>query len=101
ATNSETDTIHEIDPSTCATITSMGDPGAAAYSGAGLEVDPNGDLWALDQVDGVVRRLATGAPSLGEVSWLSVTETSGTVAPGESTTVPVTVDADGLEPGTY
>jgi hypothetical protein len=101
ATNSETDTIYEVDPLTCVTLSALGDPGGAPYSGAGLEVGANGDLWAFDQVDGVVRRIATGSPSLGDVPWLGLAETSGTVAPGESTTVTVTVEAGDLEPGTY
>jgi len=101
ATNSETDTIYEIDPLTCSTISALGDPGAQPYSGAGLEVDPNGDLWALDQAEGVVRRIATGSPSLGDVPWLDLSGTSGTVAPGESTTVTVTLEPGDLEPGTY
>ena len=37
----------------------------------------------------------------GDVTWLSVDPTSGTVAPGASASLAVTIDATGLEPGLY
>ncbi len=101
STNSETDTIYQVDPTTCAPISAIAGPGTSQFGGAGLEVGASGDLWAVDQVDGVVRRIATGGPSVGDVPWLSLEGTTGTLAPGESATVGFTVDAAGLEPGTY
>ncbi len=101
ATNSETDTIYQVDPRTCATISTIADPGTQQLSGAGLEVGPDGDLWAFDQVEGVVRRIATDSPSVGDVPWLKLTQDTGSVAPGDTAVVPFTVDPTGLEPGTY
>lgn len=101
ATNSETNTIHQVDPHTCSPISAIGGPGDAPFSGAGLEVGHDGDLWAVDQVDGVVRRIATDSPSTGDVPWLKVTEDTGSVAPGDRVVVPFTVNPTGLKPGTY
>lgn len=101
ATNSETNTIYQVDPHTCSPVSAIGGPGAAPFSGAGLEVGPDGDLWAVDQVEGVVRRIATGSPSTGDVPWLEFPEGTGSVAPGEQAVVPFTVNPTGLEPGAY
>lgn len=101
ATNSETNTIYQVDPQTCAALAELASPSAAEFSGAGLDVGPDGDLWAVDQVEGVVRRIATDSPTVGDVSWLHLTQTEGAVAPGDKTIVPFTVDSAGLEPGTY
>jgi len=43
----------------------------------------------------------SGVPSFSDVPWLSESPETGTVAPGETVTVTVTVDTTGLAPGAY
>ncbi len=74
------------------------------FEQAGLEIDCNGDLWAADQVDGVVIN-ASGcekdACGYRSVSWLSAAPLSGSLASGSTATVTVTVDGTGNNVGTY
>jgi len=99
ATNSPTDTIFQVTPSDCATISTIDNGGDNQYSGAGIELDAQGNIWAADQAEGVLRLLESGVPASSDVPWLSVDPTAGETAPGESDTVTVTVDTTGLEAG--
>ena len=51
-------------------------------------------------LENLVPYVASFTPT-GDVSWLSVDPTSGTVAPGASRSLTVTIDATGLDPGLY
>jgi subtilisin family serine protease len=101
ATNSDTDTIYEIDPQTCATIDAIAHPDGGGNGGAGLEMDAAGNLWTVGQNSGNAYLIESGLPNFSDASWLTVSPTSGTVAPDASTNLDVTVDTTGLAPGAY
>ncbi|HEV7239407.1 MAG TPA: carboxypeptidase regulatory-like domain-containing protein [Thermoanaerobaculia bacterium] len=56
------------------------------YSGAGLEMDCRGNLWAVNQVDKNVYIVNTGetGPCPSAIPWLSEDPASGTIAPNGS-----------------
>jgi hypothetical protein len=45
--------------------------------------------------------IESGVPNFADVPWLSATPAKGTLKPGESTTVTLTFNTTGLEPGLY
>jgi hypothetical protein len=100
ATSSPLDTLYQINPTDCATISTLGDPGEEAFSGSGIELDSAGNIWAPDFTVGVVRLIESGVPVETDVPWLSETPTEGELVPGATDTFTVTVDTTGLEPGT-
>jgi subtilisin family serine protease len=101
ATNSETDTIYELNPDDCTVLSTLAAPQGGAYQGAGLEMDAAGNLWVVAQSPNKVYLVDSGVPAFSDVSWLSVTPTDGTVAQGASTNLQVTVNTAGLQPGLY
>ena len=101
ATNSDTDTIYEIDPTTCATIDSIAHPDGGGFGGAGLDMDAAGNLWTVGQNSGNAYLIDSGLPNFSDASWLTVSPTSGTVAPDATTDLDVAVDTAGLSPGAY
>lgn len=94
-------TLFQLDPETCATISTVAFPETSEYPGAGLELDGTGALWATSQLTNTAYLVDSGVPHASDVPWLSEDPSSGTLAPGESVTVTVTVDSTGLEPGLY
>jgi hypothetical protein len=100
ATNSPTDTIFQLNPQTCAVISTLPHP-SPGFDGAGLEMDEQGNLWMIDQDPNRVFLIESGVPAFSDVPWLSEDPTSGTVAPGGMQEIAVTVDTTGLEPGVY
>ena len=100
ATNSETDTIYLLDPATCDTIRAIDHPDPG-FNGAGLELDGQGNLWTVSQNDGFAFLLDSGLPLLSNVPWMTVTPTSGSVAPNAKRTLKVSVNSTGLTPGLY
>ncbi len=67
-------------------------PDRVANRGVTIRNQGNGPLeWALTDTDGC------DAPA--DVPWLRVTQESGTVAPGASTQIGVTLDSSGQDPG--
>jgi hypothetical protein len=100
ATNSPSDTVYRIDPTTCATVSTLAHP-QPFFNGAGLEMDDEGNLWMISQSPNTVYLIDSGVPAFSDVPWLSESPTSGTVAPGGSQPVDVTVDTSGLAPGEY
>lgn len=84
-------------------FTDGGAPAFADFSQAGLELDCNGDLWAMDQTNGTIVVGASGEARtcVADLDWLIVNPQSVTVAPGSSVVVTVTVDASNLTPGLY
>lgn len=93
--------IYQISPEDCSTISTVGFPNTGEYPGAGLEMDATGALWATDQLTGGVYLIDVGDPNVTDVPWLTVEPAEGTVEPGETATLDVTVDTTGLEPGVY
>lgn len=93
--------FYQLSPADCSTISTVDYPGDDAGPGAGLELDATGALWAANQVTGEVYLVDVGVPNVSDVPWLSVTPTSGRVGIDRTTTLDVTVDTTGLEPGVY
>jgi hypothetical protein len=100
ATNSPTDTIYELDPTSCNVLSTLAHP-TPGFNGAGLELDDAGNLWTIGQAPNRAYLIDSGVPSFTDVPWLSENPTSGTLPPGGSQQVQVTVDATGLTPGVY
>jgi hypothetical protein len=100
-TNSDSDTIYEIDPADCSTIATVAFPNSAGFSGAGVEMAEDGNLWVTNQTDGNAYLIDSGVPAFSDVPWLDVDPDSGALAPGESEDLTITVDTTGLEPGEY
>ena len=100
ATNSPTDTIYRVDPTTCATVSTLNHPNPF-FNGAGLEMNEDGNLWMIGQTPNTAYLVDSGVPAFSDVPWLSESPTSGIVPAGGSTNVQVTVDTHGLAPGVY
>ena len=100
ATNSESDTIYELDPETCEVLGALGHPNPY-YNGGGLEMDEAGNLWMVSQNPNIVYLMDSGVPSFIDLPWLEQVPSGGVLPPGGSQEVRVTVDASGLEPGVY
>ena len=100
ATNSPTDTIYELNPSTCATLATLAHP-TPGFNGAGLEMDEAGNLWIISQNAHNAYLVDSGVPAFSDVPWLTETPASGTLAVGASLAVQVTIDTHGLTPGVY
>ncbi|MEV4624878.1 S8 family serine peptidase [Micromonospora sp. NPDC049523] len=100
-----TEAIWAMNPDTCATLGSIPDPDPDPLSGAGIELDDNGDLWLVGQANRQPYRAAVyhvdGSMAYSDVPWLAVTPQSGQVDPGEKGKLDLTVDTTGLAPGTY
>ena len=100
-TNSPDDTIYQVNPADCSTIGTLAFPDSAQFSGAGVEMAEDGNLWLTNQSNGTVYLVDSGVPAFSDVPWLDVDPDSGTLAPGESEELTITVDTTGLEPGVY
>ena len=99
--NSESDVISLIDPITCETLSVLGHPDGGGFNGAGLETDTVGNLWTVGQASGTAYLVESGLPNFSDVPWLTVEPVDGTIAPDGSTSLDVSVDTSGLEPGVY
>lgn len=100
STNSLTDTIYELTPDDC-TVLSMIAPPSSGFSGAGLDIDFRGNLWIVSQNTASVSLIDSGVPLVRDVPWISVTPSSGSVAPSASLGLQVDIDTRGLAPGLY
>jgi subtilisin family serine protease len=101
ATNSGTDTIYELNPDDCTVLSTLAPPASGGYQGGGLEMDGLGNLWMIAQSPNKVYLVDSGVPAFTDVPWLTVKPTTGTVAPGKSGSLAVTVSTTGLTPGVY
>ncbi len=101
ATNSDTDTIYQVDPDTCETTDAIAHPDGGGFGGAGLEMDGAGNLWTVGQASLNAYLIDSGLPNFSDAAWLTVSPTEGTLAPDESVGLDVTVDPSGLTPGVY
>jgi hypothetical protein len=105
--NSQTNTAYQLDPETCAVLSTVPLP-YSGFGGAGLDMDPAGNLWMLDQLVADwdlhtynVFLVESGVPSFGDVPWLSALPAKGTLAAGDARGIAVTVNTTGLAPGVY
>jgi subtilisin family serine protease len=103
STNSSPDQITAVNPDTCAVVTSVPDPDPTAFSGAGLELDEVGNLWAVSQLAGKskVTLVETPIPSFSDVTWLSQSATTGSLVAGAGQQIELTIDATDLQPGVH
>jgi Malectin domain/Carboxypeptidase regulatory-like domain/Viral BACON domain len=100
ATNSPTDTILRVDPTTCAAISTLPHPNPG-FHGAGLEMDESGNLWMISQSPNTAYLIDSGVPAFSDVPWISESPDNGTIQPGASQDVTVSVDTHGMAPGVY
>jgi subtilisin family serine protease len=100
ATNSPTDTIYQLNPGTCAVLSTLPHPNPG-FGGAGLEMDEEGNLWMIDQSPNNVYLVESGVPAFSDVPWLSENPSSGTLAVGATQNIDVTVNTAGMAPGVY
>jgi hypothetical protein len=100
ATNSESDTVYLLDPATCETLRALPHP-AAGFNGAGLELDPAGNLWMVGMGTGTAYLVESGLPVYSDAPWLSATPESGSVGVDGTTALDVKVDTTGLAPGVH
>ncbi|TPV92266.1 MAG: hypothetical protein B7733_26475 [Myxococcales bacterium FL481] len=101
ATSSPTDTIYELDPTDCTVLSTLAPPQAGGYQGAGLDIDEDGNLWAVAVSPNRVYRVEGRSQPPGDVSWLSVAPAEGNLDPNRVAALSVQVDTTGLEPGLY
>jgi subtilisin family serine protease len=102
--NAATEAITAVNPDTCAQITSVADPNPAAFTGAGLELDDTGNLWAISQNSGgksTASLIESPIPSFADVPWLSESVTSGSLGAGSGQQIDISIDATNLQPGVY
>jgi subtilisin family serine protease len=101
ATNSDTDTIFLLDPTTCETVRALPHPDGGGFGGAGLETDSVGNLWTVGQNSGNAYLIESGLPNFSDVPWMTVAPTAGTVAIDGSQPLTISVDTTGMAPGVY
>jgi subtilisin family serine protease len=101
ATNTRGDTIYELNPDDCTVLSTLAHPDQSGYQGGGLEMDGVGNLWMISQSPSKAYLVDSGVPVFSDVPWLSISPARGTVAPGKSVNLAVTVNTTGLSPGVY
>ena len=100
ATNSPDDNIYALMPDEgWVQVAELGHPDPG-FNGGGLSMDDEGNLWMVSQGGSTAYLIDSGIPAFS-LGWLRPEPMKGTVAPGESVTIAVTIDALDLEPGTY
>jgi uncharacterized repeat protein (TIGR01451 family) len=78
--------------------------GLGDFEQAGLEIDCDGTLWAVNQITQEVIAATSGESEVcdwADIPWLTETPASGTVAASGEEDVTLTFDSTGLAPGTY
>jgi hypothetical protein len=104
STNSSLDTIYQLNPDDCTVLSTLAPPQSGGFLGGGLDMDELGNLWTVAQpgrFPGTVFLIDSGVPVFADVPWLSVAPASGSLAPGASQALRVTVDTHGLSAGLY
>jgi hypothetical protein len=63
ATNSQTDTVYQLNADTCEALATLAHP-QPGFNGAGLEMDENGNLWMVSLASGAVLLVESGLPAM-------------------------------------
>jgi subtilisin family serine protease len=100
ATNTPSDTIYELNPDTCQVLSTLAHPNPG-FNGAGLEEDEAGNLWMISQNAHNAYLVDSGVPAFQDVPWISESPDHGTLAPGGTQNVTLTINTAGLSPGVY
>ncbi|MDW8284028.1 MAG: carboxypeptidase regulatory-like domain-containing protein, partial [Myxococcales bacterium] len=100
ATNSQTDTMYQLNPADCTVLSTLAHP-TPGFKGAGMEMAEDGNLWIISQSPNMVYLIDSGVPAFNDVPWMNVSPTRGTLPPGASVNIEVSVDTTGLNVGTY
>ena len=89
----------QVDPDDCSLVNAWWFPGQRTGQGGGLETDATGALWAVDQLADDVKLVDVEDDLLTDLPWLSLSRTAGTLAPGETVTVKVSISSEDVDPG--
>jgi len=89
--NAQWDMIYAVDPVTHAVIESIVNPGTKEYTGAGLAIDSEGNLWVMSQKENKVFQIDSG---MHAIPGFEPHPVRGTVPAGDSMDIQLLVVAD-------
>ncbi|PSL04612.1 carboxypeptidase family protein [Haloactinopolyspora alba] len=91
--------LWQINPDDCSLVNAWWFPDTKGGQGGGLATDVTGALWAVDQIADEVLLVDVEDDLTTDLPWLSLSATGGTLDPGESMTVDVSLSTQNADPG--